>query len=881
MSGLVNIGPNEFVFVLDVSSNVTRLEVGPKRLTLMNNEHVTAGPLPCIIVPPGHYCVIKNPMKKYTPGEPCEVNHGYQQVRFNQEPFPLYPGEILQGAENFYSLASLITGGYGGVRSDLRKKTPKDYASAIRPLPVVKPNQAIRLKAILDFEDGDVKRQTGDLWQIEGPCTYMPIAEVEIVGMVDPVIIQKNEAVRLQALQEFTDKDGVKRVAEEEWLVREAGAYLPGVYEQVLTIESAYILTQWEGLHLEAKYACVDAQGKKRTAGEQWLVTGDDVEAYIQEIGETVLRSVKKTVLPKGCYCVVKDPVDKKGKCQLGKEELRVGISSFFLHPGESIPAGIQQQYVLAEDEAVVVEALDKFTDDSIPGTYKPDREPGDRWMIQGPVSYIPPIQVQVIDQGNGVFVRKAIALGINEGIYVRDMQSGEIRAEMGPQSYLLNENEQLWKKELPPDVEAILKNGGGIGKGDIRKLAYFESSIDPEYSGTKPRDKTRVVRYRCPHNTAVQVYKYAEKTARVVFGPDMVILGPHEDFNILSLSAGKPKVERALQTICLMLGPDYITDILEVETSDHARLKIRMAFNNHFEVEPGDKAGEEAIFSVPDFIGHACREVGSRIRGAVSRVKFDEFHKHSMELLKVAVFGATDDGKVKDRLKFSNQLVITNVDVQGIEPVDLTMKDSLLKSVQMAIEIATNSVERAAVHDAKRKEQQAFGLLERQKLVNEKENEKARTKLFELQAEAAAVESSGQAKAEAQATAERLLIEGQSAIENARLKAQAEEIMHTSELEIQSDMRHNELAYVKESNHLEISRAQQLSDIEGTKFNEIVKTLGTDTLNAIAVSGPKMQVELLESLGIETTIIMDGNNPFNLIQTAGGLVGDISAYAK
>ena len=33
------------------------------------------------------------------------------------------------------------------------------------------------------------------------------------------------------------------------------------------------------------------------------------------------------------------------------------------------------------------------------------------------------------------------------------------------------------------------------------------------------------------------QVYKYQEKTARVVFGPDMTILGPHEDFNVLSLS--------------------------------------------------------------------------------------------------------------------------------------------------------------------------------------------------------------------------------------------------------------------------------------------------------------------------------------------------------
>lgn len=62
--------------------------------------------------------------------------------------------------------------------------------------------------------------------------------------------------------------------------------------------------------------------------------------------------------------------------------------------------------------------------------------------------------------------------------------------------------------------------------------------------------------------------------------------------------------------------------------------------------------------------------------------------------------------------------------------------------------------------------EQKARGLLDRQKLQNEKEAEAARKVLLELQAVAAAVESSGQSKAEAQAQAEKLLIEGQSAIE-------------------------------------------------------------------------------------------------------------------
>ena len=39
------------------------------------------------------------------------------------------------------------------------------------------------------------------------------------------------------------------------------------------------------------------------------------------------------------------------------------------------------------------------------------------------------------------------------------------------------------------------------------------------------------------------------------------------------------------MQSLALMLGPDFITDIIEVETSDHARLQIKLSFNNHFEV--------------------------------------------------------------------------------------------------------------------------------------------------------------------------------------------------------------------------------------------------------------------------------------------------------
>ena len=64
---------------------------------------------------------------------------------------------------------------------------------------------------------------------------------------------------------------------------------------------------------------------------------------------------------------------------------------------------------------------------------------------------------------------------------------------------------------------------------------------------------------------------------------------------------------------------------------------------------------------------------------------------------------------------------MISGIDVHTIEPIDMNMRDSLAKSVQMAIEISTKSIERAAAHEAARSEQKAKGTLERQKLLNER----------------------------------------------------------------------------------------------------------------------------------------------------------------
>jgi len=436
----------------------------------------------------------------------------------------------------------------------------------------------------------------------------------------------------------------------------------------------------------------------------------------------------------------------------------------------------------------------------------------------------------------------------VNEGVYVRDITKGKVTA-VTAQSYLLNPYEELWEKHVPDVVEDLL------GK-EVTRDRKTQSS------GTA-RDKTRVITYRTPHNSAVQIYDYQKKKSRVVYGPDLVMLGPDEQFTIQSLSGDVPKRPHVIKSLCLLLGPDFMTDVVVVETSDHARLSLKLSYNWHFDYDPNDTSKSAKIFSVPDFVGDACKAIASRVRGIVAAHSFDNFHKSSAQIIREAVFGIDESGVAKNRFVFSaNNLVITNIDIQSVEPVDSRTRDALQKSVQLAIEITTKSQEAAARHEAERREQQARGRLERQKIQDEAEAEKARKQLLALQAQSAAVESTGQATAEAKARAEAAEIEGTAAVKQAELHARAETIRAESSLNQKKAKQEAEVHHQKELNSLEITKATELANIEADKFKAIVEAIGADTLAAISQAGPEVQSRLLQGLGLESFMITDANSP-------------------
>merc|ERR1712159_467304 len=174
----------------------------------------------------------------------------------------------------------------------------------------------------------------------------------------------------------------------------------------------------------------------------------------------------------------------------------------------------------------------------------------------------------------------------------------------------------------------------------------------------------------------------------------------------------------------------------------------------------------------------------------------------------------------------------------------------------------------------AQKIEQNAKGRLERQKIEDEANAERQRADLLKLQAETQAIETKGQATAEAQARANAAGIEGKASVEMAKLKAEALKIESDSQLQQLKAKQAQEIAHITALDRLEVDKSKKLAEIEAEKFEETIEAIGRDTITQIAKAGPETQAKLLQGLGLKGFLVTDGNSPINLFNTANGLVG-------
>lgn len=391
-----------------------------------------------VIVPPRHFVVVDNPVLRDKDGKEqyetygqVKLRHGDSEVRFHSEPFALFPGEKLSGG--------------------------------VQPLHVVKENHALRLRAKRDFVDryasvgeenveskekggkvskkggknnenegennefleelsapsssstsgvktiassaksaksqstssGQVKRRAGEEWIFKGLATYYPQSEEEIVQSIQACVIKPNQALKLKAKDDCVDSEGKKRKAGEMWLVKKEGSYLPAVNEIDCGLVDAIVLTPTTALHLRANVSFKDTfSGVDRKSGEEWLITREQAETYIVDVNESLVRIVNLEVLNNRQWCIIQDPVDEAtGQNRLGEQKYVRGPATFFLQPGErfSDSGYIQSVLVLSADRAVWVRAKEAFVDEK-----GKQRNAGDKWLVAGPGEYWLPRQASI-----------------------------------------------------------------------------------------------------------------------------------------------------------------------------------------------------------------------------------------------------------------------------------------------------------------------------------------------------------------------------------------------------------------------------------------------------------------------------------------------------
>ncbi|HYH97208.1 hypothetical protein [Hyalangium sp.] len=633
-------------------------------------------------------------------------------------------------------------------------------------------------------------------------------------------------------------------------------------------ITPEYVLGVYDALRMRALTAFMDERApggpRRREAGDEWLVRGPG--RYVPSEAVSVVSTEKARVLKETEYCIVLNPVDRTtGKIQEGRRKVISGPDVFFLEPGEVLEGEVRRKHVLSEMQGLKLQALDDFPEPEEGGEPRP-RKAGDTWIVRGPRTYVPNEKVVIQKEIH------ALSLGQGEGLYVRDLRSGKVSLVQGPCQFMPEAHQELHEKRLSADAEALLGLAPAPQGVQLSAVDGKEAKVSrPSPAAGERMDRTRAIVLRIEDNTAVLINDFETNHARVEFGPAKVMLRPYEDVTVLDLSGGTPKRPRQLKVLMLRLGPDFATDLFEVATRDHARLRIKLSYKWQFDVE-SDSEKDKAIFRVNDFIGYVCENLASRIRQVAAENDFETFHKNASVLIRRSIFGVDEAGKArKDRLFSENKLRIIDIDIKDIAPVDdktaLKLREAIDTNIQIQLDASKQEAQAAAELKRIRSE-------EEKKLADissHRKSEAERQSLIELENKNHQLATLSHAKVGAEAELEKARVESEEALARAEAEARASRIRTEAELERERMMSEVALERQKKLNDLEVDRQARLAAVEADQFRQRVEALGGGE-NFVKVVAAQAQAAVVG--GLDKVVFLPSGSNLNLFDSMQGLLG-------
>ena len=429
---------------------------------------------------------------------------------------------------------------------------------------------------------------------------------------------------------------------------------------------------------------------------------------------------------------------------------------------------------------------------------------------------YYPRPEHKIIQYGDRT-KHYAVAIPTGEGRYVMNRVTGAIKVVKGPTMMLLDPiNEVIVRRVLsdkqvslwyPGNEEALqynrnlrdMSDSASADAGYIAESTYATRSVDREstrgstlslkeaFDGgmkrgttfTKPRELTLNTKYDgvpviCPWTGyAVMVVSKSGKR-RVVMGPETILLEYDETLEPMALSTGKPKTsDRLYETAYLRVRNNKVSDIVEIHTSDHVKVNIKLSFRVNFEGE------KDKWFEVENYVKFLTDHIRSMLKGSIRRIDIEQFYRDGVAIIRDVILGQSiqvkPDSTEKKRAgqSFSeNGMKIVDVEVLDIVILDEKVK-SMLENAQLDAVAGNISLAKS----------------EKAMKIKEREEEIKRV----VDSAIAETETSRMSLEEAKVAAKRKV---EVAIESARHAAKAKDKELQTLMEAIEDMSHNAALY-------------------------------------------------------------------------------------
>lgn len=465
--------------------------------------------------------------------------------------------------------------------------------------------------------------------------------------------------------------------------------------------------------------------------GRLFIVQGTEISFFIPPTGIEVLVGVNEKYIQDAVtlerleYSILRD--------ESGEKRYVRGPDVVFPKPTEQFLEEDSKRKFKAIElnqiSGIYVKVIDSYKDE------RNEYKEGDELFITGRETqiYIPRPEHAIIKYGNKTIIY-SVAIPSGEGRYIMDRMSGKIEIKQGPSMLLPDPRTEVIIRRVldhdtvklwyPENKEALnynqklssmlQKETNYITDSDFQTRG-FSSPIETEYNrvsfastvadlespgkATFGDDIKRSSTYSAPRSVvlntkydgvpiieiwtgyAIQVVSRTNKR-KVIVGPQAYLMGYDEKLEVMSLSTGRPKTtDNLIQTVYLRVQNNYITDQINIETSDFCKLNIKLSYKVNF---TGDK---DKWFNVDNYIKYLCDHLRSLVKCIIKKLSINEFYSNSAEIIRDLILGESKDKKERSGLTMAeNGVHIYECEVLKVEIESATVKDLLEKTQNQII---------------------------------------------------------------------------------------------------------------------------------------------------------------------------------------------------